>query len=153
MTRRRMLGAALAASALIAAIALSGTTATEASWTTKEVGTGTVSAGTLAAPRNLSCSPLGLVLQPTFSWLAPAAGLTPAGYHWTVTNAGGTVLESGDVTGTSVQLPIPGLLSLGTYTFTVYAEASPVPGGWTSTTGPTGSYTLITSVLTLCSVP
>jgi hypothetical protein len=148
-----MLVTTLAACALIAAAGLSGTTATEASWTTKEVGTGSVSAGTLGAPRTLSCSPVGLVLQPTFSWVAPASGLTPAGYHWTVSTAGGTVLESGDVTGTSVQLPVPGLLSLGTYTFTVYAEASPVPGGWTSTTGPTGSYTLITSLLTLCSVP
>lgn len=151
MRRTRLIIAAFVVAGLAMGMTLASSPRTDASWTTNENGTGNLTAGSLAAPTALKCTQPPLQL-PTFSWTPPTTGIVPTGYHWAITT-GTTVAESGDVTTTSVSIPSPTLLAIGSYKFTVYAEAAPIPGGWTSTTGPTGTYNVLLGVLSSCSVP
>lgn len=149
--RRAIVGIAVIAMAV--ALLASPPKDTLAEWTDSEASSGSFTAATTVGPPiSLSCSISGG--RVTFSWGAPnAAGTaTPTGYDWTLVN---TLLlgpnDSGSVTGTSVQLPSYGI-ALGTSRFTVKSNA----GGWVSSTGPTGTYSVVQVALSLvlgCSVP
>ena len=147
--RRRTLAGSAASSVLLAVILVTcGTASTDASWTTVETATGSFTAGTVNAPRSLTCTQ-PFLSQPIFSWLAPATGLTPVSYHWQIT-LGGVVAASGDVTSPTLTMSSPGLLATGSYKFSVVATSV---GGWTSPASPTGTYNIAIGLLTSCSVP
>lgn len=142
MKRRRLAGASVLA--LGATLAFAHTPQTLASWTDSEHTTGAFTAGSVSPPTSLACS-AGLLTNVRFTWAAPASGLTPSGYIWT------TFSHSESTTETSVTLS-PGLLTLGTSTFSVVATS----GGWTSTPV-TGTLSVLgvlgIPVTTDCSVP
>lgn len=149
MRRRRILGSSVAAAALAVTIALAGTGSTDASWTTAETGSGTVTAGTVNPPRLLSCSQPAFS-PPTFSWGAPTAGgLAFTGYHWRLLS-GATVAREGTVATASVTITSPGILATGSYTFSATTIG---PGTWESVPGPTGTYNVLIGLLSSCSVP
>ncbi len=148
MRRRTIVGTGIASVLMAVVVLACGTASTDASWTTTETGTGSLTAGTVNAPRSLSCSQ-PFLSQPIFSWLAPTTGLTPVGYHWQIT-LGGTVAESGNVTSPTITMASPGILATGSYRFSVVATSV---GGWTSPPGPTGTYNIALGLLTSCSVP
>ncbi|MCU1533806.1 MAG: hypothetical protein JWR53_287 [Glaciihabitans sp.] len=150
MRRGQRVGLSLAA-VLVAGLA-GGTTAawTDASWTKAETGTGSFTAGIVNPPRTLTCSQ-GLFSSPTFSWVAPVAGgLTVSGYRWSLISGTGTVVASGSTTLLTASPSPGGLLTTGTFKFSVVATG---PGGWTSVPGPTGTYNITAGLLTNCSVP
>lgn len=148
MNALRRLGAVAAlAGALCLATAPPATT--EAAWADAEVASGALTAGTVTPVTQMTCT--AGVLQPvTFTWTAPAGGLTRTGYRWTVTgglSGSGTLAASA----TSVSLT-RGLLGLGSGTFSLYAVG---PGGWESVakTGTLGFVTVVLDVVSSCSVP
>lgn len=140
--------------ALAAAVIAFPPQATLASWSDSEYPSAALAAGTLNPPISVGCSGGGLLSPITFTWSAPATGIVPTGYHWTLATK--TLLGptgSGDVATTSATIPAAGLLGAGTSTFTVISTA----GGWTSASGPTGTYgvasVLFVGLVTSCSVP
>jgi len=145
---RRFAGGAVAGILIAAVVVIVGVTPTDASWTATETGTGSMTAGTINAPRSLSCSQ-PFLSQPIFSWLAPATGVAPVSYHWQIT-LGGTVAASGDVTSPTITMTVPSFLATGIYQFSVVSTSV---GGWTSPPGPTGTYTVTFGLVTTCSVP
>jgi hypothetical protein len=147
--RRRTLAGPALASVLMAVILVAcGTASTDASWTTAETATGSFTAGTINAPRSLTCAQ-PILSQPIFSWLAPATGLAPASYHWQIAQ-GAVVAASGDVASPTITMSSPSLLATGSYKFSVVATSV---GGWTSPSSPTGTYNIAIGLLTSCSVP
>jgi hypothetical protein len=145
MKRRYLAGAGLLV--IAGTLALAQTQQTLASWTDSEHTTGSFAAGSVSPPTSLACT-AGLLTNVTFTWGAPAGGLTPSGYTWTVT---GAFSDSGSTTTTSATLH-SGLLAIGTATFSLVATV----GGWTST--PVTGTVHVLGVLgiplsTSCSVP
>jgi hypothetical protein len=150
MRRQRTVALSLAAVLTAGMFGVTTAASTEASWTTSETGTGSFTAGTVNPPRTLSCSQ-PLLSSPTFNWVAPiAGGLTVSGYQWSLISGVSTVVASGS-TALPTATPSPGgLLTTGTYKFSVVSTG---PGGWTSVPGPTGTYNIALGLVTSCSVP
>lgn len=148
MRSRRLLVAALGLIALTAAGVLTPPQQTLAAWTDAEVAKGSLTSGTVNAPTGLTCGITGV--QRWVSWTAPAAGgLSRSSYHVAISGqATGTVYVNEYPTGTTQNLN-PGLLSIGTYIVTVTAVG---PGGWESS-GITATYSLLTALITNCTVP
>jgi hypothetical protein len=145
MKRQYLAGAGLLV--IASTLALAQDQQTLASWTDSEHTTGSFTAGSLSPPTSLACTD-GLLTNVTFTWSAPAGGLTPSGYTWTVT---GAFSGSGSTTTTSATL-WSGLLAIGTATFSLRATS----GGWTSNTPVTGTVHVIgvlVPVSTVCHVP
>lgn len=122
MKRQYLAGAGLLV--IAGTLALAQTQQTLASWTDSEHTTGSFAAGSVSPPTSLACT-AGLLTNVTFTWGAPAGGLAPSGYTWTVT---GAFSDSGSTTTTSATLH-SGILAIGTATFSLVATV----GGWTST--------------------
>lgn len=126
---------------------------TLASWTTPQYASGSLTAGTVAAPTVLHCSG-GLLTNLTFRWTAPVGGLSRSGYTWTVTPNGLGPSGSGSAPSSATSVTVPSnILAIGTGTFSITATG---PGGWNSTPV-TGSVTVIGAlgvpVSTSCTVP
>lgn len=128
MKRPYLAGAGLLV--IASTLALTQTPQTLASWTDSEHTTGSFTAGSLSPPTSLACT-AGILTNVTFTWGAPAGGLTPSGYTWTVT---GAFSDGGSTPTTSATLH-SGLLAIGTATFSLVATV----GGWTSETPVTGT--------------
>ena len=146
MKRQYLAGAGLLV--IAGTLALAQTQQTLASWTDSEHTTGSFAAGSLSPPTSLHCT-AGLLTNVKFTWGAPAGGLTPSGYTWTVT---GDFSDNGSTTTTSATLHSNHLLTIGTATFSLVATV----GGWTST--PVTGTVHVTGALgiplyTNCSVP
>ena len=122
MKRQYLAGAGLLV--IAGTLALAQTQQTLASWTDSEHTTGSFAAGSVSPPTSLACT-AGLLTNVTFTWGAPAGGLTPSGYTWTVTGA----FSDGDSTPNTYATLHSGVLTIGTATFSLVATA----GGWTST--------------------
>lgn len=145
--RRRRLSAAVVALAGVLCLASLAPASTEAAWTDTEVGSsGTVTAGTVTPVTAMTCS-AGLASPITFSWTAPTGGLTPTGYRWVV--SGSWSLSGTLPANATSQSFANGLLAIGSGTFSLYAVG---PGGWESPVK-TGSMSILTALLTGCSVP
>ncbi|GAA5211641.1 hypothetical protein [Microbacterium kyungheense] len=147
--RRRGVAAALALAGILGVAAME-PTPTEAAWVGAEVGTSSsLQAGTVAPVTQMTCT-AGLLQPVTFSWTAPAGGLTRTSYRWTVTGGltGSGTLAAG---ATSVSLNT-GILGLGAGTFSLFAVG---PGGWEAVakTGSLSFATVVLDVLSTCSVP
>jgi len=149
--RRRRATASLAALSLLlgGCVVVGGASATDAAWTRTTVAGGTIAAGSVSPPTNLTCT-AGLLVPVTFRWNAPVGGLTRTGYRWTMTGGltGSGTLAAG---ATSVQLQGT-LIAIGTGTFSLYAVG---PGGWESApvTGTATTLNLVLGLTTSCSVP
>lgn len=141
--KRRLVVAASAVALLATAIALP-PQVTLASWTDAEYGTtGQLTAGSVNPVTTVTCSITGGALSAksvNLGWTAPATGLAPDSYD--VTWPG----HSQTVAGTSIVIG-PGLLSLGTITFTIKSRFGAVP--WVST-GVNQSVNAVTSLLVSC---
>lgn len=122
---------------------------TLAAWTDAEVAKGTLTSGTVTPPTALTCGITGG--QRFVTWTAPAAGgLDRVSYHVTLSDKGtGAVIASSNPTDAKQNLSPGGLLTIGVYTITVTSLGV---GGWESTSI-TGTFTIVTSLITGCSVP
>lgn len=125
---------------------------TRAVWVDSEFGSGSVTAGTVSPPLNLSCGSTGLLLPVTYHWNLPSGGVTRTGYRWTATGPGGS--PSGTLVAGATTLTLSqGLLGIGSGTFTLWSQG---PGNWESTPV-SGSYSVIgvlgLTALSSCSVP
>lgn len=153
MTARRarltatVLGAAVAASLLVAAPAA-------AAWPDGEHATSTVAAGTVQPPGGFACQVgnflVGGLLQQAirFSWTAPAApSLAPDRYTVTLTYAGGlnppTGTHSSNGATTELFVPTNTLLGLGSSTARVRSHVGP----WSSAPAAQTRTVSVTSVL------
>jgi hypothetical protein len=140
--KRRLVIAASAVALLAAAIALP-PQPTLASWVDAEYSTATLAAGSINPVTGVTCSISGGALSAksvNLGWTAPASGLAPDSYD--VTWPG----HSQTVAGTSIIIG-PGLLSLGTITFTIKSRVGSVP--WVSS-GVNQSVNAVTSLLVAC---
>lgn len=144
---KRRLRVATIALASVLCLAVATPVSTEAAWTDTEVGRSTsLAAGTVTPVTGMTCD-AGLAAPITFNWTPPLNGLARTGYRWTVT---GTWSLSGTLAANATtQSFANGLLAIGSGTFSLYAVG---PGGWESTVK-TGSMSVLTALLTGCSVP
>jgi hypothetical protein len=143
MKRQYLAGAGLLV--IAGTLALTQNQQTLASWTDSEHTTGSFAAGSVSPPTSLACT-AGLLTNVTFTWGAPAGGLTPSGYTWTVT---GAFSDNGSTTTTSATLHSG--LAIGKANFSLVAAV----GGWTSTpvTGTVHVLGVLIPLTTSCSVP
>lgn len=140
--KRRLVIAASAVALLAAAVALP-PQPTLASWVDGEYVTASLTAGLIQPVTGVTCSISGGALSAksvNLGWTAPATGVAPDSYD--VTWPG----HSQTVTGTSIVIG-PGLLSLGTITFTIKSRVGTAP--WLST-GVNQSVNAVTSLLVSC---
>ncbi|MBG6085452.1 hypothetical protein [Zhihengliuella flava] len=111
---------------------------TEAAWADAEHARGTLAAGEVLRPVNMTCTKPALASQLQFRWTNPTGGLTRQQYRWEFYNPGvlglgqsptrtGTLNAS--ATGVNISISLGDLLDLGQGNFRLYAVG---PGGWES---------------------